>query len=137
MRHPAAAHDGLVPVGCILRADGTVGEPLSPLPGSAYDLVPHASTGALVYYDRNLGRTQWEPPPGSTPLQARPLGEPSAGEAFGGPPPCFPAKFNMEAQSIRWTDWMPLFEDFECKIFLYHIQTGSVRACCPVDLSAR
>ena len=55
MGHPAEAHDGHVPVGCILRADGIVREPLSPPPGSAYELVPHASSGALVYYDRNLG----------------------------------------------------------------------------------
>ena len=87
MGHPAAAHDGLVSVGRILGADRTVGEPLLPPPGSAYELAPHASIGALVYYNRDLGRTQWEPPPGLTPLQARPLGEPSDGEAFGGLPP--------------------------------------------------
>ena len=101
MVHPAAAHDGLVPVGCILRANRTVGEPLSPPPGSEYNLVPNASSGALVYYDRDLVQTQWEPPPGLTLLQARPLGEPSAGEAFGRPPPRFPAKLNIEAQSLR------------------------------------
>ena len=79
MGHPAEAHDGLVPVGCILRADGTALEPLSSPPGSVYELVHHASSCALVNYVRYLGRTQWEPPPGSTPLQTRPLGEPSAG----------------------------------------------------------
>ena len=62
------------------------------------------------------------------PLQARPLGEPSAGEAFGGPPPRFPAKLNLEAQSLRMTGWMPLFEDADNKIFLYHTETGSGRA---------
>ena len=55
MGHPADAHDGLVPVGCILCANRNIGEPLSPPPGSAYELVPHTSSGALVYYDRNLG----------------------------------------------------------------------------------
>ncbi len=135
MGHPAAAHDRLVPVGCILRADPTVGEPLSAPPGSAYELVPHASSGALVYYDSNLGRAQWEPPPGSTPLQARPMDEPSEGEAFGGPPPRFPAKLNLEAQSLRWTGWMSLFEDIDNKIFLYHTERKC--ACRPVSLAAR
>ena len=125
MGHPADAHDWLVPVGCILRANGTVGEPLSPPPRSAYELGPHASSGALVYYDRYLGRTLWEPPPGSTPLQARPLGEPSAVEAFA--PPCFPAKLNLEAQSLCWTGCMPLYKDVNNKIFLYHTETGRVR----------
>ncbi len=48
MWYLADAHDGLVPVGCTLLVDETVGEPLLPLPGSAYELVPHASSGALV-----------------------------------------------------------------------------------------
>ena len=34
----------------------------------------------------------------------------------------------MEAQSLRWTGWMPLFEDVDNKIFLYHTETGRVRA---------
>ena len=34
----------------------------------------------------------------------------------------------MEAQSLRWTGWMSLFEDVDNKIFLYHTETGSARA---------
>ena len=127
-RHPGAGPDALVPVGCVLRLDGTVAEPLSPPPGSAFELVPHASTGALVYYDRDLGRVQWEPPPDSTPLQARLLGEPGAGEAFGVPPPRFPARLSLDAQSLRCTGWMPMFEDIDSKVYLYHSETGCVRA---------
>ena len=98
-------------------------------PPAAADPAPMPATrGALVYYDRNLGRTLSEPPPGSTPLQARHLGEPSADETFSGSPPRFPAKLNVEAQSLRWTGWMPLFEDIDNNIFLYHTETGSVRA---------
>ena len=107
-RHLATAHDELLPVGCILNANGTVGEPLSPPPGSAYELAPHASSCALVYYDSDRGLTQWEPPPCSTPLRARPLGEPSAGDAFSGPPPRFSQGTGLEAQSLRWTGGPPL-----------------------------
>ena len=62
------------------------------------------------------------------------MGEPSAGEAFCGPPPRFPAKLNLEAQSLRWTGWMPLFEDVDNKIFLYHTETESVRAAPSISL---
>ncbi len=97
--------------------------------------MPHACTGALVYYDRDIGRARWEPPPGSTPIHARPLGELSASEAFGVPPPLFPAKLNMEAQSLHWTGLMPLFEDVpDNKIFLYHTETGCVHAAPWVSL---
>ena len=41
---------------------------------------------------------------------------------------CFSAKLNLEAQSLRWTGWMPLFEDVDNKSFLYHTKTESVRA---------
>ena len=34
----------------------------------------------------------------------------------------------MEAQSLRWTGWKPLFEDVDNKIFLCHTETGSVFA---------
>ncbi len=40
----------------------------------------------------------------------------------------FRAKLNLEAQSLRRTGWMPLFEDVDDKIFLYYTETGSVRA---------
>jgi hypothetical protein len=70
-----------------------------------------------------------------TPLQARPLDEPSAGMAFGGPPPRFPAKLNLEAQSICWIGWMPFFEDIDNKIFLY--DTRCVRAAPWISLATR
>ena len=57
-RNPGAEPDALVHVGCTLRADGSVGEPLLLPPGSAYKLLPDASSGALIYYDRDLGRAQ-------------------------------------------------------------------------------
>ena len=87
-----------------------------------------------MYLDLDRGLSQWEPPPGSTPLRARPLSELSADEAFGGPPPRFPQGIGLEAQSLRGTGWLPIFEDADNKVLLYHTETGCVRAAPWVSL---
>ncbi len=68
VQHPAAAHDERVPVGRILRADRTVGEPLSPPPGSVYELVLHASSGAARWSTTNATSAERS----GSPLQGRP-----------------------------------------------------------------
>mmetsp|Transcript_2560 Transcript_2560/g.8144 ORF Transcript_2560/g.8144 Transcript_2560/m.8144 type:complete len:347 (-) Transcript_2560:968-2008(-) len=119
--HPACDNKALIRDGTALTADGQCVEPQLPPPDSPYELCPDAS-GGICYLNRALGTAQWDPPPGSTPLQ------PSAfvdAPAFSSPPPLYP--FVMGLNALRGTRWEPIFEDADSRVRLYNVDTGSVR----------
>jgi len=131
--HPARAPDAHIPLGCALASDGSVCLPLSPPMDSAFELCADAS-GAMCYYDRDLGSAQWEPPPGSTPLRTRLLSQPAVGApdslavdttCFTQPPPPFPP--GLSFGTLFRSSWVALYDDGNNTVRLFNSETGAVR----------
>jgi hypothetical protein len=118
--HPAIQPADGVPMGSTLLPDGTCGVALQPPPDSPFEPCPDAS-GAICYVDRDSGGAQWDAPPGSASLQARPLLE----RSFSLPPPSLPP--GLGYATLHGTHWHPLYSDRLGRVCLYHAETGAVR----------
>ena len=118
---PARAPVELICIGSALAADGSCAEPQLPPPDSPFELCPDAS-GAICYNDRDLGTAQWDPPPGSTPLQPSVFADVPA---FSSQPPPYPVGVGLG--SLRGTRWEPLYEDARNRVRLYNVDTGAIR----------
>jgi hypothetical protein len=120
-QHPAscAAH-AFIPA----FVQGHAVAPLVPPPSSSVVLRPEAS-GAWCYYDVDSGVSTWAPPPGSAPLASMPQLSRLA-QPISLPPPVEIAE-RLGLNSLRGTDWVPLFEDALNDVKLYNTRTGAIR----------
>ena len=121
-QHPATSPDEHILVGCALMADGTMGPPIQPALNSSWALVPDAS-GAMCYYDRDLGHAQWDPPDDVECVELAPLE--LLEFRYVQPPPRFPPGLGL--LSLHGSQWFPLYEDHRARARLYHAETGAVR----------
>ena len=130
--HPTHSSMSLIPSGHMLRADGTTQPPLLPPPDGPVRICPEVS-GAICYYDDETGTAVWDAPTGSKAAGQSPIasvdqlrdGSGRQLGAFTSPPPMYPVGLGLA--SLRGTSWLPVFEDANHRVLLYHSETGSVR----------
>ena len=118
--HPALSPDPAV-LGVVPQADGSTLPVQPPSVSSGWVVVPDES-GAVCYHHRSYGMCQWEFPAGASDCQTGSL--PRLAHCPDMPElPLHPPGLGLTSAPL----WLPLFEDNEQHVRLYHVETGAVR----------
>jgi hypothetical protein len=108
--------------GFAFSAGGEIVPPMWPPADSSLALAIDQASGCWCYYDTALGDAQWHAPPGSTPIDHRPL-EPVMRSTTA--PPLDPrASFKRPDEDGKW---MPICEDVAERTLFFHKETGATR----------